>query len=231
MKIGMIVAIADEIAALLGKIGEPVRTEVSCGLEVSIYDMGGDELYVTQSGAGEIYAAAATQHLITGYGVELIVNFGICGGLTPEMSLCRICVVGSVVHYDFDTSPVDGCEVGRYIDYPDVFIPADRKLLRLATALRPELTEVICASGDKFIADEKRKRELNALYGARICEMESAGILLTANRCHVPALLVKAVSDSVSGGAEEFNKMACESARACVELTLEIISKLQEVKV
>ena len=83
-----------------------MRTEVSCGLEVSVYDMGGNELYVTRSGAGEIYAAAATQHLITGYGVELIVNFGICGGLTPEMSLCRICVVGSVVHYDFDTSPV-----------------------------------------------------------------------------------------------------------------------------
>ncbi len=54
--------------------------------------------------------------------------------------------------------------------------------------------------------------------------MEAAGILLTANRCGVPALLVKAVSDSMGGGAQEFKRMASESARACIQVVLRLIN-------
>lgn len=161
MKIGMIVAIADEINAMLTEIGTPIKQETVCGVKVREYEVEGNELYVAQSGAGEIYAAGATQLLISEYGAEMIVNFGICGGLTKEMSACSTVVVEKVVHYDFDTSAIDNCEVGRYIEYPDVYIPASKKLIDIALSAEPSLKAVICASADKFVdASEKVGAEL-----------------------------------------------------------------------
>lgn len=226
MHIGMIVAVEDEIDAMLSEMGRPLETENIAGFTIRKYSLLGSSLYVAQSGAGEIYAAAATQLLITRYNVELIVNFGICGGLIPEMSLCRTCIVEKTVHYDYDVSPVDNVEVGRYTDLPDLYIPATEELVKLAISLEPELMPVICASGDKFVADPLRKIQLHEEYGASICEMESAGILLTANRAGVKTILIKAVSDSVSGGAEEFEKMAYDSAKVCIGVVLSVIKKI-----
>lgn len=226
MNIGMIVAVAQEVGAMLEKMGKPIKTEVIIGYEVRVYEVNGHSLYVTQSGAGEISAASSTQLLISKYGCEMIVNFGVCGGLTDEMAVTRTAVVEKVVHYDFDTSEFDNCEVGRYMEYPDVYIPATKSLVEKACEVEPSLMKVTCASADKFVGDPDRKRELSASFGAQICEMEAAGILLTANRNGVPALLIKAVSDSVSGGADEFSKLISEAAYICVSTLLKIIKSI-----
>lgn len=226
MKIGMIVAVAQEVGALLEKMGKPVKTETLIGYEIKVYDVNGHLLFVTKSGAGEISAASSTQLLISKFGCEMIVNFGVCGGLTDEMAVTKTAVVEKVVHYDFDTSEYDNCEVGRYMDYPDVYLPATKSLVEKACEVEPSLMRVICASADKFVGDADRKRELNRQFGAQICEMEAAGILLTANRNEVPALMIKAVSDSVSGGADEFAKMVSEAAYVCVSTLLKVIESM-----
>lgn len=226
MNIGMIVAVAQEVGALLEKMGKPIKTDIITGYEIKAYEVGNNTLYVTQSGAGEISAASSTQLLISRYGCEMIVNFGVCGGLTDEMSVTRTVVVEKAVHYDYDTSELDNVEVGRYLEYPDVYIPATKELVEKACEIEPSLERVICASADKFVGDADKKRDLNKKFGAKICEMESAGILLTANRNGVPTLLIKAVSDSVSGGADEFTKLVSESAAVCVETLLKIIETL-----
>lgn len=226
MKIGMIVAIEREIDAMLTKIGTPVSEEKFPGYSVKMYLVGGHELYVTQSGAGEIGAAAATQMLISVYNVSLIVNFGVVGGLTPEMSVTSTVVVEKAVHYDYDTSAIDNCEEARYLEYPDVYIPSNEKLCDMAIEIEPSLKKVICASADKFISSAEKKAELSKKYHAQICDMETAGILLTANRNGVPTLSVKAVSDSVSGGAGEFEAMVSEAARTCVGVMMKILARL-----
>lgn len=223
MRIGMIVAMTDEVGALLQKIGSAVKTVKTGGYEVREYKIGENELFVVKSGAGEIYAAAATQMMISEFRVSLIVNFGICGGLTADMSLRRAAVVEKVVHYDFDTSAIDGCEPARYINYPSVYLETSRELVEAAISAVPSLERVICASGDKFIASSEKKTELYEKYGAKICEMEAAGILLTAHRAGVPVLMIKAVSDSVGGGADEFMCMVNEAAESCVSAMLKVI--------
>ena len=216
MKIGMIVAMASEVEALLLKIGAPTGSESFGGYEVKSYRVGENRLFVVKSGVGEIYAASATQMLITKYGVEMIVNFGICGGLSEDMTLTRAVVVEKVVHYDFDLSEIDRVAVGQYPDYSDIYIPASEELVSAAVSAEPSLMRVICASADKFVGSPEKKRELNRIFGAKICEMEAAGILLTANRAGVPALLIKAVSDGVDAGADEFEAMVAEAAGSCV---------------
>lgn len=221
--IGMIVAV--EIEAVLNKYGKPIELEYP-GYKVYEYKIEDKNLFVIHSGAGEIAAAMATQFLISQLQVEFIVNFGVVGGLTEEMSLAKTCIVESVIHYDFDTSEADDCEIGRYDEYPSSYIPTTKEILDRALTINPDLKPVICASADKFVGREEKKKDLHNRFNADICEMEAAGIVLTCNRNKVPCLLIKTVSDSISGGAEEFRRSINESARICLEITNKIINSL-----
>lgn len=221
LKIGMLVAV--EMDAVFKEYGEKLTPIEKPGYEIYHYRIGESDIYALSSGAGEIAAAAGTQLLISEFRVDMVVNFGVVGGLTPDMAVTRTCVVEKVVHYDFDASAVDHCPVGRYLEYPDIYIPATPRLVEKALQVEPDLKKVICASGDKFVADPERKKELHQIFQADICEMEAAAIVMTCNRNQVPCLLLKTVSDGIHGGAEEFNLALDETAKICLKITEKII--------
>lgn len=222
--IGMVVAV--EIDAVLNKFGKPVDSLQFTGYSVSHYKLGKDNLYVVHSGAGQIASSAATQFLITKFDVDFIVNFGVVGGLTDEMALTKTCIVEDVVHYDFDTSDADKTSVGQYARYPSIYIPTSRSILEEALRISPELKPVICASGDKFVGTREKKRSLHKLFKADICEMEAAGIVLTCNRNKVPCMLIKTVSDGITGGFEEFMENIDHSASLCLEIAINVLEAM-----
>jgi len=223
-KIGMLVAV--EMGAVLSRYGAARASEVRHGFEVLTYGMPAYTLYVIHSGAGELAAAAAAQLLIDRYEVELVVNFGVVGGLTPEMAQTKTCVIEKVVHYDFDTSAYDGTLPGQYAEYPDVYLPATPALVERAVQIAPELKKVICASADKFVDGPEAKGALHERFGADICEMEAAAVVLTCNRAGVPCLLIKTVSDGLMGGAEDFATALAHTSELCLSVADTIIREL-----
>lgn len=222
--IGMLVAV--EIDAVLARYGDKLSDVSEAGFNIRRLDAEDHIMYILNSGAGEIAAAAGTQFLITRYGAEFIINFGVVGGLTEEMSLAKTCVVESVVHYDYDTSTIDNCEVARYVEYPSIYIPAPAEPIEIAISAEPGLKRVICASGDKFVDDPAKKRALHTQFNADICEMEAAAILLTCNRNTVPCLMIKAVSDAIEGGCGEYRAEVSRSAEICLDAAYKAIAKL-----
>lgn len=160
---------------------------------------------------GEIAASAACQRLITDFGADVLFNFGVVGALTDDMSLLSTVLVRDVVHYGMDTSAIDPYPVGRYECFDDVAVPCDEKLLQLAQQAT-ELPAVRCASADMFVADHVLKSSLNSEFGADICDMESAGVLFTCKFNNVPCLMVKCVSDSLIGGANEYEQNCVKAA-------------------
>ncbi|MBR2338525.1 MAG: 5'-methylthioadenosine/S-adenosylhomocysteine nucleosidase [Clostridia bacterium] len=223
-RIGMLVAV--EIDSVLCRYGTPGETKEYPGYTILTYHNDGYTLYVLNSGAGQIAAAAGVQFLISELQVEMIVNFGVVGGLTPDMAQTRTCLVDRVVHYEFDTSPIDNCEVGRHLEYPDIYLPATPELVKRALEIEPSLKAVTCASGDKFVDTAERKAELHKTFGADICEMEAAAIVLTCNRNGIPCLMIKTVSDSLTGGAEEFLTGLERTSEVCLEVADRIIKEL-----
>lgn len=223
-KIGLVIAV--EVQAFNDRYGEP--DEIIWVRKQKVRKYVGDtyELYAMQSGAGEIAAASTTQLLISEFDVEMILNYGVVGGLTEEISQSRICVVKDVVHYDFDTSASDQCEVGRYLNYSSVYLPTAEELWKQAINIAPELKPVRCASGDKFIADPKAKKCMAEHFQADICEMEAAGIVLTCDRNGIPCLLIKMVADGLTGGAQEYHKEALRSAKKCLDVFEKVIELL-----
>lgn len=225
-KIGMVVAIEREIRAVLEEFGRPVEEKKFGPITVHTYERAGALLYVAHSGIGEIAAAAATQLLISVYNVEMILNCGVVGGLTADMGTKKTTVVKAVVHYDYDSSPIDPVVPGQYIELPDVYIPTDATLVEKALKFFPELTAVICASADKFVAEADAKTALHDRYGAEVCDMESAGISLTCFRNNVPVMMLKTVADAIDGGADGYEKACLSTAKVCMGIAEKLIGEL-----
>ena len=226
-RIGMVVAIVRELAAVFQKFGEPKETAVYGNMDVYVYETGGKTLIVAHSGMGEIGAAAATELLISVYGAEMILNFGVVGGLTEAMRVAKAAVATKVAHYSFDASEIDGTLPGQYQELPDIYIPTTEKFVKMAMEIDPDLVPAVVASADRFVSDPGEKRRLHEVFGADICDMESAGIALTAYRHRIPVLFIKAVSDGITGGAEAFQNTCADVAKIALGVALRIVDSLQ----
>ena len=201
MKIGIFTAMEKEAASFLQR---DVDREVIGGFTVYRFTLGKhDAVLCCPPSVGEIAASAACQLLITKYNVDYILNFGVVGALTPKASVQSFVYVKDVVHYDMDVSEADKTPVGRYGCFDDVAVKCDETLIRKALKIN-ELPTVRCASADKFVGAVERKTALNNQFGADICDMESAGILFACRFNNVPCLLVKCISDSLTGGYGEY---------------------------
>ena len=218
----MVVAVEGE--ALRQKYGEGYDLMDKHG--TVLYQTQKSQVYALQCGPGEILAAAATQYLIDRYGVSTVLNYGVAGACCEDLKAGDTCVVSRVVHHQYDVSGVDGVPPGRYLEYPDQFICADGALAGKAVEMLPILRCVTCASGDKFMDAPDEKLRLHKEFGADICDMEAAAILLTCNRNEVPCLMVKTVSDGVRGGAAEYWNEKDRTARACLDIVDRLIDEL-----
>lgn len=202
MKIGLIVATIEEFSSVLKIMN--LKEEVIEDDVFTIYyiNINNNDIYISKSGVGEIASSSLTQYLITKYNVKLIINAGVVGSLKNHFSLEQVCLVKDVVHYDFDTSKIDNHPVGYYEDYGR-FIPLTNKYIELIKNNYPDILEVRCASGDKFIDSKEMKDYLVKEFDADICDMESAGITLTAIKNKVDLISLKIVSDD--GDASKYN--------------------------
>ncbi len=224
MKIGLLIAVESELRAFMNS-GADIREETVNGRTVYRTRMGQSEIFALRSGCGEIDAAAGTQLLITRYGCERMLNFGVTGALDPALKVEDLFVATGACHYDFDTSAVDPVKPHQYEEFPDEFIPLDENLIVLAKETAPELRETRVASGDRFVADRETKRELFAL-GCQICDMEIAAIARVCWLNQVPCLSVKCISDTFEGGAGDFWTNVERSAAKAFRVLRDVIQKM-----
>ena len=220
-RIGMVVAMRKEILPLIENSGLEVSNESVGKYQISSFKYLDKEIIIVESGVGEIYAAGATQLLISKYEVECIINFGVCGLLNDKLNLLETVLVDGIVHYDFDLSKIDNLPVGQYPNM-DRVIPCKNSLMDVVTSINPSIQKVICASADKFVVDGDVKDNLYKEYDASICEMESAGVALTCLNNNIPFVVIKAVSDG-KGGADEYRKLVMSASKSYIELIYKVL--------
>ncbi len=221
--IGMVVAMDKEVKPFLEKYAKNAKELTVNGFKVFECDFTSKKVYLIKSGVGEIYAAAATQVLISVFNVDIILNFGVCGSLNESIAVCETAVISGVVHYDFDLSKIDDVKVGQYPN-EEVILKTDEELLNLVLSFNDNLKTAVCASGDKFIEGDEIKAKLRNEFLCDVCDMESAGVLLTSKNSKVPCLIIKAVSDG--GGADEFHRRVYEASKVYLEILMMIIKRI-----
>lgn len=201
MRIGIVTAMAQETLPIYTKFGKIVDEGRVAGATVYHVQSDDDEIFIAQSGVGEIRASITTQMLVDIFEVEVVLNFGFVGAISSGFHVGDIVIAEKVVHYQFDTSEIDGTQVGQYDGKSDIYFYLDEGIISKIQSLLPHpLRVVTVASGDKFIGNSIDKNNLKK-FGADICEMECAGIAITTERNGIPFFSLKVISDSADESA------------------------------
>lgn len=199
--IGIIGAMVTEIDYLTSLL-EDAHTDTVSGIEYRSGKMHGKEVVIAKCGVGKVYAAVCTQTMILRYRPDVIINTGTGGTLSKSLGICDICIAERVLQHDMDTSAV-GDPVGMVSGVNRIYFPCDKaiaeKIAEIAGAIGAHSVIGTIASGDQFVADAERKKQIVSLFAADACEMEAGAIGHVCFINNVPFAAIRAISDNADG--------------------------------
>ncbi len=229
--IGIIAAMPIEAEGILAKMSD-VTVETISHIAFSAGKLHGIPCVVAVCGIGKVFAALCAQTMILRYHPRLILNTGVAGSLSEELTIGDIAIAEALVQHDMDTSAL-GDPVGLISGINVVYLPCDEEaskgLVSCASALEGvSVKRGIIASGDKFMSDAAEKQRIAATFGAVACEMEGAAIGQVCYVNDIPCAVMRAISD---GGDEAaamdyptFSKMAAARAVCAIDAFFSRIS-------
>ena len=154
-------------------------------------------LILVTCGVGKVNAARCTQILIDNYGVDLIINVGVAGGVDNKLRIGDIVIGEKMVQHDFDITAFNH-EKG-YIPNVGVYIYSDEYLINLCEIILKNNNipyhKGIIASGDIFCTDFIMSDKINKKFNALCVEMEGASIAQVCYLSHIPFLVLRSISD------------------------------------
>lgn len=226
MKIGIIGAMDCEIEKFCNDFS---ATETSNkGIFEGVFN--GNSIYICCCGIGKVNAAATTQRLCDLYDIDYVINSGVAGSVSKDLSVCDIAISESLTYHDFN--PIDLLD--KYSPYSSVF-KADEKLVQFAKNACKKLQENatsfkyktgMIVSGDLFVNDSKIVKRLDADFGALCTEMEGAAIAHVCVLNQKPFVVIRAISDNADENADiSFDQMVKIAADRASFIAKDIISQ------
>lgn len=227
--IGIIGAMDVEVENLKAQI-ENKKIETVSGVEFVSGRIFDKDVVVAKCGIGKVFASICAEAMILKYAPDVIINTGVAGTLTEELSIGDVAISQSVCQHDMDTSPI-GDPKGLLSGINIINIPADEILTEIAQnvikAHNINCKKGVIASGDQFIASKEQKDFIVSEFSAIACEMEGASIGHVCFVNNVKFLVLRAISDSADNSSHmdypTFLKMASENS---TKVTLEIIRRI-----
>ena len=227
MKLGIIGAMQMEVDNLKEAL-ENQSVEVISGISFVSGTIGEVEVVAAVCGVGKVFAAICAEAMILKYNPDMIINIGVAGTLTKDLSVLDVAVASDVFQHDMDTSAL-GDPVGLISGLNQIFFPTDEKMkILLCECLKEKGIKYITgpiATGDLFMHDADHKALVRERFGAIAAEMEggSIGHVCTVNQ--VPFAVLRSISDG-DGGAIDYQTFAEKAAMVSIEIILEFIKKI-----
>lgn len=197
--IGIVIAMDREAEILLESMEiENIRTMY--GKTVHIGKAFGHDVALVVSACGKVNAAAGACAAIA-QGADVILNFGVAGGLDPARTdIAEVYLIDKVVQYDFDLVQLSGKPMGTLDGEEENFLP-------LFTPASLDYPRRAVGTGDRF-NDSPVDHQLLLDLGCEIREMELGAIVQVCKYAGVPCVSVKAISDVYGSGSttEQFRK-------------------------
>ncbi|WP_124728046.1 5'-methylthioadenosine/adenosylhomocysteine nucleosidase [Staphylospora marina] len=220
---GIIGAMDSEVAKLLEVMTEK-ETHVIQGITYHRGMLEGVPVVVTRSGVGKVNAAVCTQLLIDRFGVNAVIFTGVAGALHPDLDIGDIVISTDCQQHDIDAS-VLGFPRGT-VPFQEVSVfPADETLIERAKQAGESIEGVTVAtgrvlSGDQFISDPAKVKELREMFDGACVEMEGAAVAHVCHLAGVPYVVIRSMSDRADHSANvnfvEFTELAAERSCAIV---------------
>ena len=156
------------------------------------------EVVIAYSKIGKVFSTLTATVMIEKFGCDTLLFSGVAGGVNPKLKIGDLIVGDELLQHDLDITAF-GHPHG-YVPGGNVFIKTDSNLKNIALNVAKEnnikLIEGIIATGDQFIADEKRKEFILNTFKADALEMEGASVAVVCGALNVPCLILRAISDT-----------------------------------
>jgi adenosylhomocysteine nucleosidase len=143
-------------------------------------------------GWGKVAAAGSTQYVIDRFRPARLINLGTCGGVEGRIKRFDIVAVEKVVIYDIAEAMGDSKEA----------IAEYTTTLPLPTRLPVPVVGAAMYSADRDLT-AAGLREMEAQYQPVVADWESGAIAWVAHKNNTPLLILRGVSDLVSGEKAE----------------------------
>lgn len=224
--IGIIAAMKPEMD-LIKKNIEGLRSETKGSIEFYLGKINGRDVVCSVCGIGKVYASMCTEAMIIAYSPDYIINTGIGGTLTRDLSIGDVAISRNVCQHDMDTSPI-GDEIGYVSGIGRIYFDADETLMSRAedviSGMGVKCVTGTIASGDQFVATQEKKDFIKKQFGAICCEMEGAAIGHVCAVNNVPFVVVRSISDDADEGAcDNYLAFTEKAANVSASAILEII--------
>ena len=193
----------------------------------------GKPIVIAKCGVGKVRAALCVQAMIDFFDVSAIINTGIAGGISNDLSVGDVVLCTDALQHDFDVTAFGYAKgymcTGKDSNKPTLFNADDtlQKLLyESAISLLPssQVKSGIIASGDKFISDSQTRKYLADQFSATAVEMEGAAIAQASFANNIPFMIIRMISDLADGKPnEEYNSFEQNASATLANIVLKSI--------
>lgn len=178
------------------------------------------EITGVKCGIGKVNAGSATAFLISDKKADFILNAGLSGAVH---SLKREDMVAAetYVECDYDLSAI-GYGLGVKPDGQNYILKSDEKLLSYALESKG-VKKARTGTGDIFLTDSVKKKLFYDTFGVEAFDMETAAIASVCDKCNIPVLSLRKISDDADDCSVEDYREMNEREEACLTELLENI--------
>ena len=117
------------------------------------------DIVLSYSKIGKVNASLTAATMIEHFGCEMLLFTGVAGAVDPDLKIGDLIVATQLCQHDLDVT-VFGHPHG-YVPEGSVYVEPSRELLHIAKEVADskgiELKKGVIATGDQFVADNKRK--------------------------------------------------------------------------
>lgn len=190
--IGAVIAMQSEADILLDEM-QILRDLTVSGKRVYVGTAYGKQTAVCVCGVGKVNAALGTQLLVSKFDAEVLLNFGVAGGLNKGTELCNVYAISQAVQFDFDLTALNGGKIGTLDEYKENYL----KLNLLDLPFRQKKL----GTADRFNDSPIDYKLLTEELQADIRDMEGCAIVQAALCADLPVYSFKAISDVAGSGS------------------------------
>lgn len=230
MKIAIMGAMPEEIAPILEKVGS-YKTVEYAGNRYYEATYRGVRLVIAYSKIGKVFSTLTATTMIEHFGATKLLFSGVAGAISPTLKVGDLIVAIKLAQHDLDITAF-GHPYG-YVPEGTVFVETDKEMIEIskevAASMGKSVQEGIIATGDQFVADEKRKNWIGTTFGADALEMEGGSVAVVCDALNIPFFILRSISDAADMDASfSFDTFLETSAKESAEFVMKMVDRIVE---
>lgn len=231
MKFGIICAMPEEIKELTARLSDK-QVETIGGKDYLQGKISNQDVVLVESGIGKVEAGITTEHLITDFNVDVVINSGSAGGIGQGLHVGDVVISSENAYHDVDA---------RAFDYVYGQLPGKKPRFKASEKWGKALEKAgeqtglnvkrgLIVSGDQFIASKDAiDKILHYFPEALSSEMEGAAVGQVATDHDVPYVVVRAMSDTGDEDAGvSFDEFIIDAGKRSANMLLQLFADLNK---